>query len=117
MKTKLLSTLLLISTMGVGQHGNLKGLDTISSVDYLKQTTAQGVILLWKDYAKECYNDSTYRDVLIYNYNGKEYISFNTHEIDPGFDPGFRGYDSRWFHKETSFDNFIDWIEKKYKLK
>jgi hypothetical protein len=127
MKTTLFTLLLFLSVNLMGQTDSTSEskLDTTLMViyddyynddiyvelnfkDYINTKIDKRIIELWKEYQVECWNDSTL---------GKFYVDPNTTtEIAPGFYSttlmmGY--YIDKWYHKEPTLIDFMQFIERK----
>jgi hypothetical protein len=82
---------------------------------------AAGVVMLihfYRQYSQECWNDSTAYKYAIYIQNGKEYRSqLSGDEIDLGINPNYRGIRIIYEHRDSTFPDFMKWIEERMKEK
>ena len=81
------------------------------------EKTLLGIVLMYDQYKRDCYADSSEHtfNMYIYNYWSKPDTSYSIpskYEIDPGVNMNFRGTVKRWVHKETTFEGFIEWLRK-----
>lgn len=84
-----------------------------------KEINVSGVRLmaidLFLEYKHECYNDSTFATYDWYQFFHSDKKYKVSPSIDPGFTPGYLGRWGIWEHKHPTFEDFLNWIENKYK--
>ena len=81
-----------------------------SSVYYNNLNFLTSILL---KYRQECYNDSTKATYDFYKYGNDTVMRMPS--CDPGFHQGYIGRKSIYEHKQPTFADFIDWLERRNK--
>ena len=80
---------------------------------FVKQFMEQSVLKYLLKYRQECYNDSTKATYDFYKYGNDTVMRMPS--CDPGFHQGYIGRKSIYEHKQPTFADFIDWLERRNK--
>ena len=84
----------------------------LEKMEYVTPITVEDLI----EYKEVCYNDSTQQKFNLYKIRGKILKSAaSKYDIDLGHDPSYIRTETQWVHKTPTFEDFLNWLEKKTK--
>ena len=84
--------------------------DEVISNSQLEKTLL-GIVLMYDQYEKECYADSSLHSYNLFEVGGAKWYG-SPNMIDPGFNAGWKGLVDVWEHREPTFRGFIEWLRK-----